>query len=282
VHHSNAPALVIGSVARLATAPVKGMALVLREAVDVGPAGIAGDRRLAVVDEDDRLVNGKRLGPLATIAAEVHAAEAIDAPERLRLRLPDGTTVEDEVVTGSPVAALFFGRARAAHAVAGPFSDALSAWAGAPVRLVRLDEPGNGVDRADLGAGFTLVSRGSLRELAAAAGLDEPLDPRRFRMSAVVDGVEAYAEDGWIGRRVRVGEAVVEPQGNVGRCAVTTHDPATGRRNLDTLALLARTRGDVETTEPLPFGVWARIVAPGRVRVGDPVALLADEAGDRA
>ena len=66
------------------------------------------------------------------------------------------------------------------------------------------------------------------------------------------------------------------PHGNVGRCAVTTHDPDTGRRSLDTLQLLAETRGDVPTTEALPFGVWGTVLTPGRIRLGDEVTVLDD------
>ena len=36
-------------------------------------------------------------------------------------------------------------------------------------------------------------------------------------------------------------------------------------------AVLATYRRDVETTEPLPFGVYAAVAEPGRVRLGDPV-----------
>ena len=64
------------------------------------------------------------------------------------------------------------------------------------------------------------------------------------------------------------------PQGNVGRCAVTTQNPETGSPDLDTLKALARYRGDVVTTEPLPFGIYASVAQPGRVRVGDPVEPL--------
>jgi uncharacterized protein YcbX len=73
---------------------------------------------------------------------------------------------------------------------------------------------------------------------------------------------------------VRVGEATVIPQGNVGRCAITTQNPDTGRVDLDTLKALAAYRGDVETTEPLPFGIHAAVAEPGRVRVGDRVEVL--------
>jgi MOSC domain-containing protein len=71
---------------------------------------------------------------------------------------------------------------------------------------------------------------------------------------------------------VAIGEAVVAPVGNVGRCAVTTKNPDTGEMDLDTLGMLAAYRGEGEGhTEPLPFGVHAAVVQPGRVRVGDPV-----------
>ena len=257
----------------LARAPVKAMALATRSVVDVGPAGIAGDRRYALIDPHNRLVNGKRIGPLATIVPEAEAE-----PERLALRFPDGRVVAEGIEVGPPVTAIFHGEERQVHEVGGSFSAVLSAWAGVPLRLVRLDVEGGGIDRAPEGGGFSIISRGSLAALAAAAGLAEPLDPRRFRMSTVVDGVEAYAEDGWIGRQVQLGAVVVEPLGNVGRCAITTQDPDTGRRSLDTLELIATTRGHLPSTEALPFGVYARVITPGRIRVGDPVTVLPDAA----
>jgi uncharacterized protein YcbX len=63
------------------------------------------------------------------------------------------------------------------------------------------------------------------------------------------------------------------PQGNVGRCALTTQNPDTGAPDLDTLKALAAYRQVVETTEPLPFGVYATVAHAGRVRVGDTVEL---------
>ncbi len=176
--------------------------------------------------------------------------------------------------SGRPIKAILYGEERPGHEVDGPFSAVLSEWAGQPLRLVHMDAECGGIDRQPEGGGITLISRGSLLALAGAAGLDEPLDPRRFRMSAVVDGIEAYAEDAWLGRRVRLGEVIVAVHGNVGRCAVTTQDPDTGRRSLDTLALLAETRAGVPTTEALPFGVWGTVLVPGRIRLGDDVAVL--------
>jgi hypothetical protein len=90
-------------------------------------------------------------------------------------------------------------------------------------------------------------------------------------MTFGIDGVAAYAEEGWLGRDVRIGNAIVRVAGNVGRCAVTTHDPDTGRPSFDTLHVLNHHRGHVPTSEPLPFGVWSEVVVPGAVAVGDPV-----------
>jgi hypothetical protein len=93
-------------------------------------------------------------------------------------------------------------------------------------------------------------------------------------MTFGVDGIASHAEEEWLGRRVRVGESVLVPRGNVGRCRITTLDPETGVRDLETLDVIADYRADVATTEPLPFGVWCEVVEPGRVAVGDPVEPL--------
>lgn len=71
---------------------------------------------------------------------------------------------------------------------------------------------------------------------------------------------------------MRIGTAVVVPVGNVGRCAVTSLDPDRGVSDLDTLAALGRYRGALQTTEPLAFGVSARVERSGAVALGDDVA----------
>jgi uncharacterized protein YcbX len=151
--------------------------------------------------------------------------------------------------------------------VIGPWADELSALAGQPLRIVEPEWPAP--DRGRSGA-TTLLATTSLGRLAAQLGVEQ-IDHRRFRMNFGIEGIDAHEEDGWRGRRVRVGDAVVIPQGNVGRCVITTQDPGTGRTDLDTLKGLAAYRSSVESTEPLPFGVHAAVAEPGRVRVGDPV-----------
>jgi uncharacterized protein YcbX len=77
-----------------------------------------------------------------------------------------------------------------------------------------------------------------------------------------------------------MGEAMVQPRGNVGRCVVTTCDPVTAQRDFDTLGVLAGYRGGIDTSEPLPLGVVGDVVASGRVRVGDTVEVVRADSGD--
>jgi uncharacterized protein len=116
----------------------------------------------------------------------------------------------------------------------------------------------------------TLVSDGSLARLAREAKCDE-VDARRFRMLFELTGCEPHEEDTWNGRLFSIGEAVVRVGGPVDRCAVTTRDPDTGERDLDTLRLLKSYRGQRESDGAVLFGVYARVEQWGLVRVGDPV-----------
>ena len=195
-------------------------------------------------------------------------AELVDGSPLLRF--PDGSDVAGEMELGPRIVTSFFGRPVEGRLVEGPWSDALSAYVGRPVRLARTEREGDGVDRGRL-AGATLVSTGSLDALRDAAGENEPVDGRRFRMTIGIEGVEPHGEDRWIGSEVRVGGARVAVREHVGRCAVTTLDPDRGVRDLDTLGTIAAYRGDVLTREPIPFGVWCEVVEPGPVAVGDPV-----------
>ena len=255
-----------GRVAWIATAPVKGLQLSLRDQAVLGCAGIEGDRAFYLVDDEGNLINAKRAGGLLRASAETNG-------DVLGVRLPDGSVVDGEIELGRRVETNFYGRPVSGRVVHGPWGEALSAVAGLPLTVVRADEPGGGLDRG-AEAAASLVSTAALEALATAAGIDGRVDGRRFRMTVGVDGVPAHAEDGWLGRRVAVGEAILVPRGNVGRCRVTTLGPETGVRDLETLDVIADYRAGVETTEPLPFGVWCEVVEPGRVKVGDAVDVL--------
>ena len=217
------------------------------------------------MDETDRLVNSKGLGALQQIVPR-YDREA----DSLTLEFPDGTTIAQEVAVDGALSARFWDLTVDVRVVEGPWSEAISDFAGRGLRLVR--SPGPAPDRRRSGAA-TLLGTGSLQAIARALGVDE-VDERRFRMNFGIDGLGEHGEDEWLGRRVRLGEAIVVPQGNVGRCAVTTQNPDTGAPDLDTLKALAAYRREAETTEPLPFGVHAAVAQPGRVRVGNAIELV--------
>ena len=241
--------------------PVKALALDLVEETEVLESGLSGDRLFFLIDGNDRLVNAKGHGPLQTVRAAYD-----DDARKLTLRFADGAVLSGPIEPGAAVVTSFHRTPKPGRVVPGPWDEALSSVAGLELRLVEPDLPAP--DRGRGGAA-TLLGAGSLAALAAALGVDV-VDPRRFRMNFGVEGPEAHAEDAWLGRRIRVGEAVVVPQGNVGRCAITTQDPDTGIRDLDTLGALADYRAEVETTEPLPFGIHAAVAEPGRVRRATP------------
>ncbi len=258
----------MATVTRINVAPVKALGLVHPEEVLVERTGVAENRRFHVVDERGRRYNQLRDGRLVQIRPEYDA----DAG-RLTLRFPDGTVAAGVVSLGESITTDFYGRDVPGRLVEGPWSEALSRWAGRVLQLVA-SEPGAAVDR---GRGqVSLVSGASLAELARQSGRDS-VDGRRFRMLFEIDGVDVHAEDEWIGRRIRIGESVVALHGDVGRCAITTQNPDSGVPDFDTLRAIDAYRSRTDSAAAaghIPFGVYGDVVEAGVVRVGDPVELI--------
>jgi hypothetical protein len=245
------------TVTGLYTAAIKGTQVRSVEQVVLDERGAAGDRKFFVADARDRMRNGKQLGRLQAVIAHFD-------PPRLKLEFPDGSMVDGEIELGEPVATQFFSHQVSGRLVLGPWSQALSDFCGQPLRLL---ESGSAVDRGAKGP-VSLVSRGSLRRLGEQGGI-EPYDVRRFRMMIEIDGVAPHAEDAWMGQRLQIGDAVLRFDGHVGRCLVTGRDPATGESDMPTLDLLRAYRTGLETSEPLPFGVYGRVLRPGTINLGD-------------
>ena len=200
------------------------MRLATVDRLDLEASGVRGDRRFYLVDDEGLLVNAKRVPTLLAVRPAVEDG-------RLAFLFPDGSIVEGAVRDSETrIETSFYGRPVTGRIVEGPWCEALSEYAGKPVRVARTETEGDGYDRGAV-AGASLVSTGSLDAFGRAAGATQPF----------------------------------------GRCSVTTRDPDTGVRDLDTLGVIGAYRADVPTGEPLPFGVWCEVVEPGAVAVGDRV-----------
>lgn len=251
------------TITRFSTTPVKGLALDHPRSITLTPYGAAGDRRFLLIDEAGRLQscthNPGLYGLTARWDEQSRCLQVSRGPDLL---------ISGVVEPDRPVRAHLSGhRSLDADTVADPrwdafFSDAL----GRPVRLVQAREPAHDVQPV------TLLGIGSVDELARRAGLSD-VDPRRFRMLIEFEGGEPHVEDSWDGLRLEIGDAVLRAGGPVKRCAATTRHPETGAVDLQTLRLITGYRGRQESAfgSGAHFGVYASVLRPGTLTVGDPV-----------
>ena len=247
------------SVELISITPVRCFHLSHAESVELTKIGVAEDRGFVLVDENDR-----RLRSSLTPWPQPLRADYDATLERLRITFPgDGDLEGNALASGEPREVDFHGRYVRCGMVEGDWTERLSQLAGHPVRLMRP------VNHAEMRSNpVTLLSSASIERLGEEAG--HPIDGRRFRMLFTLSGCRPHEEDEWEGMLLRIGEAVVRAGGPVDRCAMTTRDPDTGERDLDTLGLIKRYRG-LSERRTLDFGVYAEIVEPGTVRVGDTV-----------
>ena len=116
---------------------------------------------------------------------------------------------------------------------------------------------------------FLLIGRASLDDLNSR--LENPVPMNRFRPNIVVEGSDAFAEDGW--KKVRIGPTVFHVVKPCGRCVITTIDQTegdkTGVEPLRTLASYRTQKGKAN------FG--QNLIAENtgeRVRVGDALEVI--------
>ncbi len=184
----------------------------------------------------------------------------------------DGRRWSAEIRLGELVHGAFHDRGPVAgHVVEGPWSEVLSEAVGQRVRILRgLDE----TSAFDVHPA-TILGTASVTELGRRSALG-PVDSRRFRMLIELHTQTPHVEDTWTGRRIGIGEAELVVGGPVPRCATVTRHPVTGARDAPIVNAIRAYRGirESELGPGVNFGVYADVVRPGAVSVGDVVEFL--------
>lgn len=112
-----------------------------------------------------------------------------------------------------------------------------------------------------------LVTDASLREIARLIGWEQ-IDPRRFRGNFVIvlEEDEPFAEDGWIGKQIRINDVVLQVNKHCERCMYVNIDPDTLEKHPAVLKTCVKRHDN-------HFGVYASVITTGSVAEGDDVYL---------
>lgn len=205
----------------------------------VGPFGLLGDRRYAVVDDSGEPLTARRAHAL--LGFQAHCEDS-DAGEGVHVATPAGWELawDDPALASELTTAI----GRTAYLA----RSAMGAHDAAPIHIV------------------------STASLAAVSDwIDgEEVDRRRFRANLIVEMNDSrpFAEAAWVGASIAIGDdgPVLQVVARTERCAVTTFDPDTLTRDNRVLAGLAR------ETENL-FGVYALVGRSGWAEVGAPIRM---------
>ena len=281
----------VGTITQLWRYPVKSMGGESLQEAALSWRGIPGDRGWAVFDETRQgITGGKRLAMLrscrARYAGEPASGEASPVAE---IVFADHTSLRTDSheaaaklsdLAGRPVTLRSLGPAGTESAprlttegeppervqelmglLPGEPMPDLSAF---PPERLRLLRQGNFFDALPI----HLLTLGTLRTLERLAP-ESVWDPRRFRANVLVetDGSAGYPELAWIGRRVRLGAAVIDVVTGCPRCVMVTQavdDVPQDHRVMRTLVRETRHTA----------GIYAGVVEEGAMRVGDPVEVL--------
>jgi uncharacterized protein YcbX len=225
-------------VAALRRFPVKSMLGELREFVDLDTRGIVGDRMWSVRTAAGKIASGKNTRRFAAVDGMLLLrAEELDG--LVEITFPDGTrSPVDETRT----------------------ANLLTAHLGQCVTVAREAE----VSHFDDGP-VSIVGTASVDALGGGRG--QPVDQARFRPNIVLDTDEPFVEDGWIGRRLAIGSAVLRVEAQSPRCVMIdmrTADLPAQHGNLTAIGRL----------NDACLGVIASVESPDRIGLGDEVGLL--------
>ena len=116
----------------------------------------------------------------------------------------------------------------------------------------------------------TVHGRASLVAVAAAMG-DPNLSERRFRSNIAVEGLEAWEDQSWVGRKVRIGRVNFNAVRPKVRCLAVNANPETGERDAPILATLISAFAQQQPTFSVAMVTSG---AGGRIHIGDKVSVV--------
>ncbi|MEX0840126.1 MAG: MOSC domain-containing protein [Parvibaculum sp.] len=181
---------------------------------------------------------------------------------RLKTHFDDATTTLDIAEDGKPALRANLMTAEGRAAIEDFMADYMKDELRGTPRLVHAP----GFSHSDAPAKLvSIINMASVRALEEKIGAH--VNPLRFRANVYVEGLHAFEDHDWVGRRFKIGGATFEGFHKTVRCAATNVDPATGTRDMEIPATL------LHHWDHADLGLYAHVKSPGTIRPGDKLVL---------
>jgi uncharacterized protein len=278
---------VVGTIEELWRFPVKSMLGERLQSVLATAGGLIGDRAWALRDlRTGNVVSGKKWARMFEFSAAYEVAPGPDQPGRVRIELPDQTSVyADDPWASRAISEVLGSEVRLERASALENErvvadiDIGTIFGGIPVNEIYTGlKPGQQIpDTFGLPRGtffdasvIHILASASLERLDQLQGGTAVMRPQRFRPNVYIKsaaGLSGFVEDEWLGAALNVGALHVDRIKPTLRCVMTTHAQPGLPRDLSVL----RTAAKHHTAH---LGVTGRITNEAQLEVGQPVALI--------
>ena len=117
---------------------------------------------------------------------------------------------------------------------------------------------------------ISIINAETVREVGTTIGAK--LDPARFRGNLIVEGLPAWHEFNWMGKRVQLGDCVLDVHRPIDRCPTPGVNPKTGDRDVEVAKGLQEHFGHVFC------GVYANVVQGGKIKKSDALKVMGNSA----
>lgn len=143
-----------------------------------------------------------------------------------------------------------------------------------PVITEALSMPSKIIDRGDgsvwdySDTPISIINAQSVKSLDAKLGTE--LDPSRFRGNLIIDNLSAWEEFAWMGKRIQIGDCILDVHRPIDRCPTPGVNPETGERDVEVTPALQEHFGHIYC------GMYANVIEGGKIKSGDAIKVIGD------
>jgi uncharacterized protein YcbX len=263
----------VGTLVSIRRYPVKSMIGEELNMSRVGPKGLHGDRLFALADPATGKVASAKNPAKWPNLFDFHATY-VDPPDqggtpRIRITLPDGQTVLTDDKAAADLLSSALGRPVRLLSAA-PSGSTLEEYWPDVEGLARRDEVTEEAIPAETFfdcATVHFVTTATLAELRRLHPGGQ-IEARRFRPNLVIDtpDLTGFAEGGWTGHVIAIGEVRLKVTGPCSRCVMTTLPQGDLAKDVGILRTAAK-------YNQAQVGAYASVVRGGIIRRGDPAKI---------